>query len=311
MQVSRDGMVTVCIPTHNDSGVVGDALRSVLSQRYVPLEILVMDNGSTDETWRIVTDLADGDRRVRCERREKNIGMASNFNSCIAAASGEFVLILCADDALEADAVELLARTLKAHPDAAFAASARIQSGPALQPERVLRARPVIQKVGSANLLRECFVDGNRIGEPSGVMFRRATAARGFNPDYSQALDLEMWFHLLEMGPAVLLPQPGCRIRRHEAQTTEANIRSGRIIKDKQLLFSQYANRLNSSLTCREKLTWDVRMASSVARTVANGGLVEPIRIAEVFYPAIFVKVLCPLLGLAWKMRSALRVQRL
>ncbi len=311
MHASDKPVVSICIPTHNDSAVVGDALRSALRQSYARVEILVVDNHSTDDTWRIVTGIASEDHRVRCIRNDEDIGMARNFNACLTAASGEYVLILCSDDALEDGCAELLAAALREHPDAVLAACGRTMTDLSLRPQRVLRARHRRAEITSAKLLRECFAHGNRIGEPSAVMFRRLMAGRGFNSDYSQALDLEMWFHLLGMGSAVLLPEPCCSIRQHEKQNTRRNIRSGRIVEDKRLLFRQYAAKLDPTLTWWERLVWDARMASSVARSNAIGGMIDATEITELFYPTVFFRLLSPLIGIGWKLRGALAPQRL
>ncbi len=304
-------LVTICIPTFNDVGVVRDALGSALRQTYRPLEILVIDNHSTDGTWDVVNAHSAHDARVRCLRQERNIGMAANFNTCIEAAAGEFLLLLCSDDVLTPNAVSLLAEALYEHPNATLVAGARIEVDHSLKERRILKGRSSRQEVGSSELLRECFAFGNRIGEPSGVMFRRSAATRGFNARYSQAIDLEMWFHLLESGSAVLIPEAACLIRRHSAQTTSANMQSGRIVADKRLLFREYAERLAPILTVAEKFGWDVRMASSIGRLRADRleGATDGLR--EVFFPRLFFSLLCPLLNFAWGLQQKLGDQRL
>ena len=311
MHASRRPLVSVCIPTHDDSGVVADALRSALRQAYSPLEILVVDNDSSDGTWEIVNALAAGDRRVRTLRNAENIGMARNFNACISKARGDFVLLLCADDALEEGCVELLASALMDHPRAVLSACGRILADPTLNQIGIANARKRNEEVDSTRLRGECFAKGNQIGEPSSVMFRRNAASRGFNPDYSQAIDLEMWFHLLESGTAILLPDLKSRIRIHGAQTTQGNIRSGRIVRDKQLLFRQYARRLEANLTFLEKLEWDTRLASSVARTRSAGGQVDVENIDELFFKRVFQWLLCPIAILVWRLHSGHSSQRL
>jgi glycosyltransferase involved in cell wall biosynthesis len=295
-------LVSICIPTHNDATVVKDALSSAMGQSYSPLEIVVIDNHSSDDTWRIVTDAANSDERIRTFRNDENIGMAHNFSACVAAARGNFVLILCADDVLDPGCIGVLAEALRDHPDAVFAACGRNATDRSLEPQRVLRARTSTEKVDGDKLIRECFVHGNRIGEPSAVLFKRAPAHRGFNPEYSQALDLEMWFYLLGQGSAILVAEPLCFIRQHALQTTQANIASGRIVEDKRLLFRQYGGKVGSALSLWEKLLWDVRMASSSARTRVAGGAVEVSRIAEVFCRTSFVFFLAPLALILWKL---------
>lgn len=308
MQVDDRPVVSICIPTHNDSTVVQDALRSALLQTYTPLEIVIVDNHSADETWRIVTAMAERDSRVRCVRNVEDIGMARNFSACIRAAHGDYVLILCSDDVLRDGCVALLAAALDGYPDAVLAACGRTRTDQSLRPERVLRARLEKEEVRAADLLRECFIHGNRIGEPSAVMFRRLSAHRGFNADYSQALDLEMWFHLLGQGTAVLLPESLCYIRQHADQITRANILSGRIVADKRLLFRQYARTVEPSLALWEKLIWDARMASSAARASAAGGVVDVAEIAEIFCRIPFLYLFLPLARIAWRVRSLFTV---
>jgi|CXWL01.1.fsa_nt_gi glycosyltransferase involved in cell wall biosynthesis len=311
MAGSESRSVSLCIPTYNDSTVVADALRSAREQDYPGLEILVLDNHSTDDTWRIVTDIAASDSRIRCIRHSENIGMARNFSACISFAQGDYVQILCADDALAPGCVTALATALNKYSGSVLAACGRVFTDALLHALEIRCARQKLQFVPGERLLRECFADGNVIGEPSAVMFRRAAAARGFSADYSQAVDLEMWFHLLESGAAVLLPDPLALIRQHGAQTTQANIRSGRIVQDKRLLFRQYGANLAAKLSVREKLSWDARMASSVARTGYAGGISDPGAITEVFFRTVFRRFLVPGLQVAWKFRGVRAAQRL
>ena len=83
--------VSICIPTYNHANVVGDALRSAMAQTYGSVEILVLDNASTDNTSQVVADVTGGDARVRYVRNEANLGMVGNFSACISAARGKFI----------------------------------------------------------------------------------------------------------------------------------------------------------------------------------------------------------------------------
>lgn len=306
-QAENIPLVSVCIPTHNDGNVLRDAVASALKQRYARLEILIVDNASADNTQELVRDAMAVDNRVQYFRHPENIGMAGNFNACLDLAQGELVLILCADDMLEADAVAVMAAALQAHPDASLAAGARLFVDPQLHLLGRSRVRVRAQTVGGGPLARTCFARGNVIGEPSAVMFRRRFVQAPFDPAYSQLLDLAMWLHLLQRGTAVLLPDYLCRIRRHSGQTTQANLRSGRIVEDKRRLFRQFLPTLSPPLSALEKLAWDLRMASSVARVRAAGHRMDATNLSEVFFPIVFTRVLAPLAQLAWAVLHAWR----
>ena len=296
---SASSLVSVGIPAYNHARVVGDALRSAMAQSYKNLEILVVDNHSEDQTDRVVADIAAGDPRVRYVRHAENLGMARNFSACISLAKGEFVQILCADDVLDPGCAAALANALRSNPEAVLAACGRILTDENLKPVRVVRARTRREVVPGLALLRECFSYSNLIGEPTAVMFRRAAASRGFHPDYSQAVDLEMWMHLLTHGAAILLPEPLCRIRRHAAQASHENVRSGRVVEDKQRLFRDYGPALSGELSLTEKLMWDARMALSIQRVQAAGRRLNVSDPTEIFFPGLFRRVMLPAGALA------------
>lgn len=97
-----DTLVTIAIPTYNRSdGYLREALGSALAQTYEPLEIVVVDNASTDATADYVASVAD--ERVRYVRNETNVGVNDNFNACVAHARGEYVLLLHDDDRIDPD----------------------------------------------------------------------------------------------------------------------------------------------------------------------------------------------------------------
>jgi glycosyltransferase involved in cell wall biosynthesis len=293
---------TVAIPVYNQRDFIAHTVRSALDQDIADLEILVVDNASSDDTGNVVRGIAAGNARVRYVRHPANIGMARNFSACISLAKGEFVQILCADDALEPGCTAALVDALTRHPECVLAACGRILTDESLRPIRTARARRRREVVPGRVLLRECFVYANRIGEPTAVMFRRDAAARGFHPDYRQAVDLEMWMHLLTRGAAVLLPEALCRIRQHAGQTSHENVRSGKVVEDKRRLFQDYGAALSPELTIAEKLMWDGRMAVTVCRTRKAGHEVRPEGVAEVFFPRLFSRLTYPVASVLWRL---------
>jgi hypothetical protein len=85
--------------------------------------------------------------------------------------------------------------------------------------------------------------NANVIGEPSLALFRKSQAARGFDDQLKQLLDLEMWFHLLEQGRFAYIAEPLCAFRQHPAQLTEINRRSGTSDEEDLLLLERYYTR--------------------------------------------------------------------
>src|SRR5215211_9350661 len=95
------GLVSVVIPCYNQAHFLGEAIESVLSQSYRNFEILVVDDGSTDNT----SEVASRYERVRIVRQE-NRGLSGARNRGLREAKGEYVVFLDADDRLLPGALE-------------------------------------------------------------------------------------------------------------------------------------------------------------------------------------------------------------
>ena len=291
-------MISVCIPTYNRAPSLASAIASAQAQTMSDIEILVTDNHSTDATEATVREAAQADPRIRYVRQPYNVGMAANFTACIRQARGEYVKILCDDDLLEPQCVAQLAAAFS-HPGVAIAGCARRMVDEALRPLRVAGARSGEAVIDGRTMVRELFARGNSIGEPTAVLFRRGDAARGFDARYEHAFDVEMWCYLLRRGAFAFIPEPLCTVRMHSARATLDNITEGRIIQDKQRLFRELLPTLSASLSARERWLWDLRMASSVARTRAVGTPTNADAISEIFHPWLFRRAMLPLAALA------------
>lgn len=88
--------LSVVIPAYNSVKYIGAAVASALAQNVPAMEVLVMNNASTDRTAEVVASFSDP--RVRCLTHETNVGMVLNFRSGLEAARGEYLSFLCADD---------------------------------------------------------------------------------------------------------------------------------------------------------------------------------------------------------------------
>lgn len=299
-----NALVSVCIPTYNHARVVGDALRSAIAQSYKNVEILIVDNHSADDTARVVAEIAEGDRRIRYIRHPENIGMSRNFSACIDLASGEYIKFLCADDILEQNCVAEMMAVALAHHQVSLIACARRMVDDNLNDVGLARYAERFVLLDGATAVRRCFFHGNLIGEPTAVLFRRSDAAGGFSNEYPQLMDLEMWFRILRQGAFAFLPEPLCRIRRHSAQATQANLRSGAVLTDKRRLFRGFLAEAGKHASLAEKALWDTRMAVTVGRTRGAGSAVDLSAINEVFFPSLFPGLTYPVASALWRFAS-------
>lgn len=234
--------VSVCIPTYNYARFLPEAIESILNQSFTDFELLIIDDCSKDDTVAVVQKYVARDARVRFSVNSPNVGMVNNWNLCVQQARGEFIKFVFGDDLLTTpDALQKMLAPMLADPSVSLVACARnlIDSD-----SKVIRTRSSFGRttIVSGNVvIRRCMLEQkNLIGEPTVVLFRKAHAARGFNKNYRQIVDLEMWYHLMEQGRLAYLNEPLCAFRCHPDQQTEHNSRSNATLDDTALLLEEY-----------------------------------------------------------------------
>jgi glycosyltransferase involved in cell wall biosynthesis len=108
-------LVSVIIPVYNGAAFLAEALESVRSQDYQPLEVIVADDGSTDAT----AEVADSFPGVRCLRLERG-GVSRARNLAVATSTGEWLAFLDADDRWQPEKISSQVRLGEATPEAGF-----------------------------------------------------------------------------------------------------------------------------------------------------------------------------------------------
>ena len=190
-----DPLVSIVVPVYNGARFLRESLDSILRQTYPRTEVIVLDDGSKDETPAIIASYGS---RVRAIRHERNRGGFGNMNAGVALATGDLIAIYHADDVYEPTIVEREVAFLNAHPsvgtvfcldvfiDATGREYGRLTLPPDLQRKDVLEYRDVLNA-----LLRW----KNRFLRAPGAMLRRSTyAAIGtFREDFGIAADLDLW----------------------------------------------------------------------------------------------------------------------
>ena len=204
--------VSVLVPTCNGAAHIGPAIDSVLAQQGVALELIVVDDASTDGTPELVE--AYRDPRIRVLRNPARLGAEGNWNRALELATGQYVKLLPQDDLLHPDslATQVAALEADAGETIALVFGSRDIIGPT---GRVLARRGFTGappgRIAARELLRRCVRGGtNVIGEPGAVLFRRSLARRvgPFDGRQGFVIDLDYWFRLLAHGDAWYIAQP-------------------------------------------------------------------------------------------------------
>lgn len=114
-------LVSIIIPVYNRERYIEIALNSAVNQTYKNIEIIVVDNCSTDHTWTILQKYAAADSRIKIFQNSRNLGPVLNWNECFKRANGEYIKIVWSDDWMSDDFIEKALPVLKR--DVAFVIS--------------------------------------------------------------------------------------------------------------------------------------------------------------------------------------------
>tara|TARA_R110000823_G_scaffold96325_2_gene209703 strand:- start:181 stop:1146 length:966 start_codon:yes stop_codon:yes gene_type:complete len=99
-------LVSILVPVFNRESIISETLSSALAQSHKNIEIVVVDNASTDNTWEIIQDFERKDSRILAFRNKTNIGPVKNWKRCVEEATGLYAKILWSDDLIAHDFIE-------------------------------------------------------------------------------------------------------------------------------------------------------------------------------------------------------------
>jgi glycosyltransferase involved in cell wall biosynthesis len=200
-----DATVSVIIPTYNRADVLTEAVDSVLNQTWKDLEIIVVDDGSTDRTREVLSRY--GERVIYFHK--ENGGPSSARNLGIEKARGRYVAFLDSDDVWELEKLRIQMEFMEEHPDIKLVCTDSRLMGFGESRERKLR-RDLM-----GNLFSLLF--SNSFVRTSTVLIARACfhEVGYFAEKYRSVEDYDLWLRVARRYPIAYLNQPLVRYRKH------------------------------------------------------------------------------------------------
>jgi len=218
--------ISVIIPTYNRAAYLPDAIESVLAQSLRDYEIIVIDDGSTDVTRRVLQPWIDAGQ-IRYIRQE-NRGVSAARNRGIAAARGGYIAFLDSDDLFAADKLEKQAALLDADPGVGLAHGGfrRVDMDGRLLAERDTSGL-------DGNVYPKMLLDWSVLIPPSCVMLRAAVLAEtgGFDPAMRWGEDIDLWRRVARRYRFAALPEILTTMRVHAENASGAKA-DARVIAD-------------------------------------------------------------------------------
>jgi len=228
--------VSICIPTYNGARYLEACLDSVLNQTYKDIEILAVDDGSTDATFEILERYAARDQRIRLVRNKHNLGLVGNWNRCIELAQGEWIKFVFQDDLIVQTCLErLIAESRKGCPFIACKRGYLIEAETSENVQQFYSDNQILidgifpdSKWISAQEYCQLAVDRigmNFIGEPTSVMLKKNVFEQYglFNPHLIMSCDLEYWTRVAINTGLIYVSENLATFRVHKGATSATN----------------------------------------------------------------------------------------
>lgn len=220
-------LVSVCIPVHNVTRYLDEAIASVLAQTYGNIELVIANGASQPEPRHLIEEIVSrySDPRLQYFLNPGNFSMVENWNSAIMKARGIYLKLLCADDVLMSDCLQRQVQALQMYPTVVLAAGSRViinGKGVRFFTRNGIGATGVYK---GNKLIRRCILSGtNIIGDPVNVLWRRSAMGEAgkFDPDVLYCTDVEYWLRLLFEGDLFYDQEPVGYYRIHASASANA-----------------------------------------------------------------------------------------
>lgn len=219
-------LISVCIPTYNAADYIEETLKSITSQTWANLEIIVGDNASNDCTQEIVESYRDNcDTRIRYYKNVTNLGYAGNCNKLIESANGDYICIFHSDDiydeALIEKQVEILTSNLNSA--AVFCFQQRVNSKLDKLDEHKYKFEKQTESILSVNLQDylhgHIFDNENFLVCPSSMVRKEVyIELGGYDTNLKYIEDQDMWTRILQKYQISIINEKLILYRCHELQ---------------------------------------------------------------------------------------------
>lgn len=221
--MDKAGLVSVILPVHNGEGFVRRTIESILEQTYSDLELIIVDDASTDNSLEIINSYQD--KRIRSVHLDKNQNVCFSSTVAYEMARGEYCALIGHDDIWDEQKLEKQIAYLKAHPECAvcFSRCVIVDEEERDIGERVLglKNRFDTENMSSSEWIVKLFLNGNYFCAP-GALIRKAVLERtGFYKlGLVQLQDYELWLRILADYEVHILDEPLLKYRKFLNSTT-------------------------------------------------------------------------------------------
>ena len=208
-------MISAVMPVYNGGKYLEETIKSVIRQSIESWELIIIDDGSTDETESIARKYAELDQRISYQKNEHNIGVARSLNRGLDLVRGEYIARVDADDPLYRERFEVQREFLESHPEIGILGSGYLL-------ETLSEAKPHFPKCCKDSEIKAGFIVGNDLAHSTLMIRADLFKKTGLKYDPSYKLeDYELWTRMAFHTKFAVLKQILIKHRVHSESVCE------------------------------------------------------------------------------------------
>lgn len=223
--------ITVLMPVYNAEAFLAEAIESILNQTFSDFEFIIINDGSTDSSEKII--LSYNDPRIRYVKNEKNIRLIATLNKGIELAEGKYIVRMDADDVSMPERIAIQYKFMETHPDVGLCGTG-FETFSEHLPSKVVQYSLDHETICLKHLYQIHLSHGTCI-------FRKEILDEYhlfFNPDFSHAEDYELWSRIAAVSKLANIQKILYRVRSHPDEVSVKH-------SETQMYNSQRVRKLN------------------------------------------------------------------
>ena len=265
-------LFSILIASYNNGRFIQDAFNSIYEQSYTNWEVIIVDDGSTDDSVNLIKKASDNNTQIKLFQNDRNRGVGYTKYRCAELASGEIMGFLDPDDQLTADALENVVNLHLQNSNASMVYSNCYicETDLSIRNEKKVEAPP------KRKSFLDCF-DNPKVSTCHFTSFKSNSYNQTpkMNPDCKRAIDMDLYYKLEEVGEVIHIDKPLYKYRMHEmglslgSSSVKANAWHIYVIietcKRRGLEFENYIPQLlERDIVGRERLKRDYKVGKSI-----------------------------------------------
>ena len=239
--MSNSPLVTIVMIAYNEARYLREIMPSVLAQTYADFEVVLIDNGSTDETPEVVAGFSDP--RIRAFRNE-NLGLSLGYNVGVEKARGKWIALSNCDDLWYPRKLEKQVEAMKnERVGVVFSQVDLIADNDAPVPEEVANRFPFsFENLSCAKMYEKFFFNSNFMCAPTAVIRKDLLDARPFDAMLIQLQDFDMWVNLTQKVEFAIVQEKllGYRVRVDGSNLSLSTKNRSRVLLELSVVYRRF-----------------------------------------------------------------------